>query len=383
MSSTKTKTPISLLQEFCQKQQLQPPKYTSKATEGGSHQPIFIFECEVEYSNVNFREAGRGNSKKQAKHESARSILEQLHHYMTKNSETCTNIPGFDQTLEQAAFGQTPSNPVTVLESKLKEKKLAMPQFKTYEAQDCRHIAECRVEHLFEKAIGPSKKTAKRAVAQIMLDKLEEYGDEELQKELNKLSSVASVMNGPIKDRAVRRKQHILDGLNIAERPESCKLMGRLNENFEDVSIQSENSTNTFGISIMKFFCHNKPDKKGDWNGEQFEKIVKICGDNAIPVRESVKKCKNTPRNLEDEENATTEIKLEGKNSVYLILVHFRAPLTFFGKGENLESKKIDAKNRVIQYLKTSYDHIQTEVERVKEKERAQEARKNKSKVRF
>lgn len=190
-------------------------------------------------------------------------------------------------------------------------------------------------------------------------------------------------MNGPIKDRAVRRKQHILDGLNIAERPESCKLMGRLNENFEDVSIQSENSTNTFGISIMKFFCHNKPDKKGDWNGEQFEKIVKICGDNAIPVRESVKKCKNTPRNLEDEENATTEIKLARKNSVYLILVHFRAPLTFFGKGENLESKKIDAKNRVIQYLKTSYDHIQTEVERVKEKERAQEARKNKSKVRF
>jgi hypothetical protein len=299
---------------------------------------------------------------------------------MTKNSETCTNIHGFDQTLEQAAFGQTPSNPVTVLESKLKEKKLAMPQFKTYEAQDCRHIAECRVEHLFEKAIGPSKKTAKRAVAQIMLDKLEEYGDEELQKELNKLSSVASVMNGPIKDRAVRRKQHILDGLNIAERPESCKLMGRLNENFEDVSVQGENSTNTFGISVMKFFCHNKPDKNGDWNVAQFEKIVKICGDNAIPVRETVKKCKNTPRISEDGEKVDSE---KGKNSVYLLLVHFRAPLTFFGKGESLEAKKTNAKNRVIQYLKTSYDHIQTEVERVKEKERAQEARKNKSKVRF
>ena len=178
-------------------------------------------------------------------------------------------------------------------------------------------------------------------------------------------------MNGPIKDRAVRRKQHILDGLNIAERPESCKLLGRLNENFEDISQQSENSTNTFGMSMMKFFCHNKPEN-GNWSSEQFEKVIKICGDNAIPVRESVKK-------IDSEEG--------GSDEIYFILMHFRAPLTFFGRGHDLESKKVYARNRAMQYLQTSFDHIQKEIDRVKENQRkTQEARKNKSRrgsVRF
>ena len=161
-------------------------------------------------------------------------------------------------------------------------------------------------------------------------------------------------MNGPIKDRAVRRKQHILDGLNIAERPESCKLLGRLNENFEDISQQSENSTNTFGMSMMKFFCHNKPDETGNWSIEQFEKVIKICGDNAIPVRESVKKSSDNDK----------------ERTIYFILMHFRAPLTFFGRGEDLESKKTYARNRAMEYLKTSFDHIQKEIDRVKEKQR-------------
>jgi len=330
-----------MLQEYCQKRSLPPPQYNSVATEGGSHQPIFIFECCVEQNGNIYLASGKGSSKKCAKHESARNVLKKIHEALTKENES-TTIPGFDMALEDQSFGQTPSNPVTVLEARLKEKKLAMPQFKTIEGADHQYYAECRVEHLKTDARGPSKKTAKRSVAQLMLELLDRIGDEELQKELNRVPSVASVLNGPIKERVADRKKDMHD--NCGQRPEMCKFQGRLNENFEDIDVaRSEGSTNTFGVGLIKVFMQHRKHSVDGWSEETFEAFVKLCADNAIPVRES----KDIPE-------------------FYLILVHLKNPLTFFGAGQKM---KFEAQQKTLDYFKSMLDHIQREDKRAKEAE--------------
>jgi len=337
-----------MLQEYCQKRSLPPPQYNSVATEGGSHQPIFIFECCVEQNGQTYLASGNGSSKKCAKHESARNVLKKIHEALTKENET-SSIPGFDIALEDQSFGQTPSNPVTVLEGRLKEKKLAMPQFKTTEGADHQYYAECRVEHLKTEARGPSKKTAKRSVAQLMLDLLDRIGDEELQKELNRVPSVASVLNGPIKERVADRKKDMNDQCGL--RPEMCKFQGRLNENFEDIDpARSEGSTNTFGVGLIKVFMQHRKHSTEGWSDDAFEAFVKLCADNAIPVRES-----------------------KDISELYLILVHLKNPLTFFGTGTE---KEFEAKQKTLDYFKSMMDHIQREDKRAKEAEQKKRLKK-------
>ena len=68
-----SKTPISTLQEYCQKLG-KTPQYDLICSEGRAHQPQFVYTCKV----GEFTSEGKGGSKKQAKHEAAQKVLQAL-----------------------------------------------------------------------------------------------------------------------------------------------------------------------------------------------------------------------------------------------------------------------------------------------------------------
>merc|ERR1719466_229106 len=68
-----SKTPISTLQEYCQKLG-KTPQYDLICSEGRAHQPQFVYTCKV----GEFTSTGKGGSKKQAKHEAAQKVLQAL-----------------------------------------------------------------------------------------------------------------------------------------------------------------------------------------------------------------------------------------------------------------------------------------------------------------
>jgi len=338
----KGKTPVSVLQEICQREELNSPEYREIQAEGGSHAPIFITECEVILRNgTSVREKGTGTAKKRAKHDSAMNVLkkiESLGLLSKQKSSTKNDSNMYDKTLETIDFGVIPTNPVVTLEQMLKSIKLCPPEYKTEEKSDKNnesswHESKCRVEHLTTFGFAHSRKLAKKAAAEKMIKKLEEIPESELREQLNKLSSMAAVMNGPIANRAINKKKDILEVLG--NRPDICKLHGRLNENFEDVpEVNADSSTNTFAKKIT-LLLKTKPDygKK-----EEFEKFVKICTDNAIPVRETKSGEKN-----------------------YFIVVHLKHPLTFHGRigidGESLEDIRKAVRRKVFKYfLQVFYD---------------------------
>ncbi|XP_013418700.1 interferon-inducible double-stranded RNA-dependent protein kinase activator A-like [Lingula anatina] len=67
------KTPISLLQEICTKRGIT-PQYDLIANEGAVHEPTFVFRA----SAGGFTGTGKGPSKKKAKHNAARAVLNQM-----------------------------------------------------------------------------------------------------------------------------------------------------------------------------------------------------------------------------------------------------------------------------------------------------------------
>ena len=72
-SGTSYKTPISTLQEYCQKIG-KSPQYDLTALEGRAHQPQFVYRCTV----GDVVASGQGGSKKLAKHAAAEAVLKVL-----------------------------------------------------------------------------------------------------------------------------------------------------------------------------------------------------------------------------------------------------------------------------------------------------------------
>lgn len=72
-SGSTYKTPISTLQEYCQKIG-KSPQYDLTALEGRAHQPQFVYRCTV----GDVVASGQGGSKKLAKHAAAEAVLKVL-----------------------------------------------------------------------------------------------------------------------------------------------------------------------------------------------------------------------------------------------------------------------------------------------------------------
>lgn len=364
--SGKTKTPISNLQEFCQKESINSPDYSCKPSEKMNHTPQFEFTCSIILKDgTTFSETGLGPSKKEAKHKSANNVLLAIHEHMSCHKDAVTSGYFDNASNISATFGTIPANSVVQLEDYCKEKHLPPPNITTREDTDgSGYYAECSIEHIRTEATLPSKKTAKRKVAELMLKKLEEIGDEKLQKKLNELSSMVSVLN----DKNPIRHRHTLANRNIDEvichRPEHCKLVGRLQENFEDLATSDDLATNTFAPKIIKFL--KKLELSRNFTDEEvFEEFVKICDQNSIPVRETVKKeaenrVKNSSEKGSEAEAAENEQIDENSQEIeeihkftgyYLISVHFDKPLTFFGFDLSLQQAKKMARSKCLKYI--------------------------------
>jgi len=164
-------TPISMLQELCQKLN-KTPRYDLLTMEGRAHQPSFVFRCTV--GDVNGE--GHGTSKKSAKHQAAENVLNQLKSGIVPGEEQeqpKENVPE-DQTFIHG--GEI--NPVGTLQELVVSRGWRLPDYSLASEAGPAHKKEfiicCSVEKLKEYGNGSSKKVAKRNAASAMLTRLRE-----------------------------------------------------------------------------------------------------------------------------------------------------------------------------------------------------------------
>lgn len=169
-TSSKT-TPISMLQELCQKLN-KTPRYDLLTMEGRAHQPSFVFRCTV----GDVTGEGHGTSKKSAKHQAAENVLNQLKSGI---------VPGEEKKLLKEEIPEDQSlihggeiNPVGTLQELVVSRGWRLPDYSLASEAGPAHKKEfiicCSVEKLKEYGSGSSKKVAKRNAASAMLTRLRE-----------------------------------------------------------------------------------------------------------------------------------------------------------------------------------------------------------------
>jgi ribonuclease-3 len=70
--------PISLLQEYCQKHGSPLPIYTLLEKRGADHNPLFVYQVQIQINDQPLEEIGKGKSKKQARANAASNIISKL-----------------------------------------------------------------------------------------------------------------------------------------------------------------------------------------------------------------------------------------------------------------------------------------------------------------
>jgi len=210
------------------------------------HQPQFEFTCRVYLKDgTEFVQTGLGPSKKEAKHKSAANVLAAINDFENKNKGAVTSGYFDNYDITNSTFGNIPTNCVMQLDELLKKSRLPQSKIDTKDLETGQIYAICRVEHIVEECLAPSKKVAKRKVAEKMLKRIENIGEENLKKEINKTDKIAnqSLNHDPIRSRKILETENMAD--HTCTRPGHCKLGGRLNEDFEEINISSEPSSGT------------------------------------------------------------------------------------------------------------------------------------------
>jgi dsRNA-specific ribonuclease len=166
-SGSKT-TPISMLQELCQKLN-KTPRYDLLTMEGRAHQPSFVFRCTV----GDVTGEGHGTSKKQAKHAAAENVLNQLKQGIVPGDADLhpkEDVPK-DKTVLSGEI-----NPVGTLQELVVSRGWRLPDYQLASEAGPAHKKEfiicCSVEKLKEYGNGTSKKVAKRNAAGTMLARM-------------------------------------------------------------------------------------------------------------------------------------------------------------------------------------------------------------------
>ncbi|XP_028249393.1 interferon-inducible double-stranded RNA-dependent protein kinase activator A homolog isoform X1 [Parambassis ranga] len=161
------KTPIQILQEYGTKSG-NLPVYELEKAEGEAHQPSFIFSVTI----GDICCTGQGRSKKAAKHQAAEAALSIL-----KIDAGIVSVPGKADCNCVAAETNNHRNSVSVLQELALQRSWRLPEYTVLMEAGPPHNREftvtCRLESLSEKAVGNSKKAAKKAAAEKMVAKLQ------------------------------------------------------------------------------------------------------------------------------------------------------------------------------------------------------------------
>lgn len=165
MSGKPTKTPVSLLQEFCVKKRHSAPMYT--LTEDGTNQPTMDKTFVYEVSAFGHTADGRGRNKNNAKHEAAANLIEMLQgdeRYREELGEHQTEVPR-DACPEIDA--------VSVLMDLCVDRNLPIAEFRIQQASGAAHApefrVECQVASIVRVGVFSNKKGAKQLAAKQVL----------------------------------------------------------------------------------------------------------------------------------------------------------------------------------------------------------------------
>ncbi|KOC62095.1 Interferon-inducible double stranded RNA-dependent protein kinase activator A [Habropoda laboriosa] len=174
-----SKTPVSILQEMMVKEHIV-PKYELVHDGGGTHMNTFIYRvtCGSMYAN------GTGRSKKDAKHEAAKALLEIIvanRNYpqlpaSPAQSPVRTPLPATVPEVERIPPNVPFVNAVGVLQTLCVENDLEEPKYELISDVGPPHAKvftiQCKVATFQEVGIGKTKKQAKKEAAKKLLDKL-------------------------------------------------------------------------------------------------------------------------------------------------------------------------------------------------------------------
>ncbi|XP_030613208.1 interferon-inducible double-stranded RNA-dependent protein kinase activator A homolog [Archocentrus centrarchus] len=165
--SNSGKTPIQILHEYGTKSG-NLPVYMMERAEGEAHQPSFVFSVTV----GDVSGTGRGPSKKAAKHQAAEAALKALN-----IDAGVMNVPRKFDSNGVAADTDNHPNSVGLLQELALQRGWRLPEYIFLSEAGPPHKREftvtCRLESLSEKAVGNSKKAAKKTAAEKMVAKLQ------------------------------------------------------------------------------------------------------------------------------------------------------------------------------------------------------------------
>ncbi|XP_041857410.1 interferon-inducible double-stranded RNA-dependent protein kinase activator A homolog [Melanotaenia boesemani] len=165
--SSPGKTPIQILHEYGIKTG-NLPVYVMERAEGEAHQPSFVFSMTIGDISC----TGQGSSKKAAKHQAAEAALNIL-----KIDAGSGNVPGKSDNNGVAVETNHHPNAVGLLQELALQRGWRLPEYTVSLEAGPPHKREftviCRMESLSEKAVGNSKKAAKKAAAEKMMAKLQ------------------------------------------------------------------------------------------------------------------------------------------------------------------------------------------------------------------
>jgi len=179
------KTPVSLLQEICTRKNIS-PKYELLQVEGAVHEPTFQYRLSLEYNETEFEQTGTGRSKKEAKHNTALSMLVSMEILPSGT----TSVDGEDDTtvaeVDDSRGGMDSDlagNPVGLLQELCMKMKHPPPTYEVHSEEGLPHerifAMACHVgEHYVEIGKGKSKKLAKRQAAAVMAERLKNIPSE-------------------------------------------------------------------------------------------------------------------------------------------------------------------------------------------------------------
>lgn len=256
-----SKTPVSILQEYMTKRNIMPSYEILANSEGiGTHIPTFYYKVSADGLSA----VGKGRSKKEAKHEAARLLLDKLtdqgnvpsiqfvESYSSDilsgypiNMPNIPSSPIHSTTPDPGSPSRVQVNAIGTLTELCYENNIPLPQFELIADVGPAHLrqftVECKVATLTVTATDLTKKKARQTAAQKMLHRLIDTLPEFLQEINNEVSNFRAIEPNEdviktFNELSTLNKRKTNWGIKISDSPkELIKIMEEKNLKYEDL----------------------------------------------------------------------------------------------------------------------------------------------------